>query len=101
MFNIEKDFYLYCDGNDKINCLIKKTASESDSGTRQRGGHVSMYIPENPFNIPFNMAVCLTGCKINCKGNSACDSKCPSYCDCEAKAKSYSVECGPGPGYSY
>ena len=29
--NIKKDFYLYCDGNDKINCLIKKTASESGS----------------------------------------------------------------------
>ena len=33
--NIEKDFYLYCDGNETINFLIKKTASELGRGTRQ------------------------------------------------------------------
>lgn len=32
--NIDKDFYVYCDGNDKINFLIKKTVSE-DSNVRQ------------------------------------------------------------------
>ena len=33
--NIEMDFYLYCDGNDKINCLIKKTVSEGSSNLRE------------------------------------------------------------------
>ena len=33
--NIEKDFYLYCDGNETINFLIKKTASELGRGTRK------------------------------------------------------------------
>ena len=35
--NIEKDFYLYCDGNETIKFLIKKTASELGRGTRQSG----------------------------------------------------------------
>ena len=35
--NIEKDFYLYCDGNETINFLIKKTASELGSGSMQYG----------------------------------------------------------------
>ena len=34
--NIEKDFYVYCDGNDKIKFLTKKTVSE-DSYVRQNG----------------------------------------------------------------
>ena len=33
--NIEMDFYLYCDGNDKINCLIKKTVSQGSSNLRE------------------------------------------------------------------
>ena len=32
--NIEKDFYLYCDGNETINFLIKKTASELGRGMK-------------------------------------------------------------------
>jgi len=31
--NIEKDFYLYCDGNETINFLSKKTAPELGSGS--------------------------------------------------------------------
>ena len=33
--NIEKEFYLYCDGNETINFLIKKTASEGSSNLRE------------------------------------------------------------------
>lgn len=33
--NIEKEFYLYCDGNETINFLIKKTVSETSETVRQ------------------------------------------------------------------
>ena len=36
--NIEKDFYLYCDGNETINFLIKKTDPKLGSGTRLGSG---------------------------------------------------------------
>jgi len=70
--NIEKDFYLYCDGNDKINFLIKKTASELGRGTRQ----VGFFIGGGTMND------CLIDCKLNCNGDSYCESLCPGYCTC-------------------
>lgn len=36
--NIEKDFYVYCDGNDKINFLIKKTVPEDLTVSGSKGG---------------------------------------------------------------
>ena len=36
--NIEKEFYLYCDGNETINFLIKKTASEGLRGLSETSG---------------------------------------------------------------
>ena len=73
--NIEKDFYLYCDGNDKINFLIKKTASELGRGTRQ----VGFFIGGGTMND------CLIDCKLNCNGDSYCESLCPGYCKCASK----------------
>ena len=35
--NIEKDFYVYCGGNDKINFLIKKTVPEDLPVSRSKG----------------------------------------------------------------
>jgi hypothetical protein len=35
--NFEKDFYIYCGGNDKINFLFKKTDSETSETVRQVG----------------------------------------------------------------
>ncbi len=36
--NIEKDFYVYCGGNDKINFLIKKTVPEDLTVSSSKGG---------------------------------------------------------------
>ena len=36
--NIEKDFYIYCGGNDKINFLFKKTVPEDSTVSRSKGG---------------------------------------------------------------
>jgi len=36
--NFEKDFYIYCGGNDKINFLFKKTVPEDSTVSRSKGG---------------------------------------------------------------
>ena len=45
--NIEKEFYLYCDGNETINFLIKKTASEGVRGLSETSGSGSGRLSNN------------------------------------------------------
>jgi hypothetical protein len=77
--NMEKDFYVYCGGNEKINFLIKKTVSEDltvRGSRRGRGlGVGSMNIDECPIN-----------CKKGCNGDTNCESLCPDYCRCNSQA---------------
>ena len=79
--NIEKDFYLYCDGNETINFLIKKTASELGSEQNVYFGSVSGSVGVGTLNSIGNNTCennCIKNNRIN--GNEIDLSNCIDNC---------------------
>ena len=79
--NIEKEFYLYCDGNETINFLIKKTASELGSEQNVYFGSVSGSVGVGTLNSIGNNTCennCIKNNRIN--GNEIDLSNCIDNC---------------------
>ena len=74
--NIEKEFYLYCDGNETINFLIKKTASEGVRGLSESSGSGKLSINNS------NPLTCEENCKqtLSCKNDTDCINYCAKQC---------------------
>jgi hypothetical protein len=75
--NIEKDFYVDCDGNETINFLIKKTASEGVRGSEmhQHQSGTGTLSESNNQGYEKCMNICMDGCD-----SDECYNTCPSLC---------------------
>ena len=75
--NIEKEFHLYCDGNETINFLIKKTASEGVRGLSESSG--SGRLSNN--SVGECAILCLNkNCKPPNPNGTQCYNKCLNDC---------------------
>ena len=74
--NIEKDFYLYCDGNETINFLIKKTASEGVRGTGETSGSGRL----SNKNVECARQCAIKNCKPSNPNRTQCYNKCLKEC---------------------
>ena len=76
--NIEKDFYVYCDGNDKIKFLIKKTVSEDSTVPEPKVRALT-----GAGSMVGSSLSCIEACNNTCDGDSNCESLCADYCACK------------------
>ena len=87
--NIEKDFYLYCGGNDKINFLIKKTVSETSEtvGPRNQPFRIKTSSGAGTLRKDLSVVKCVKNCASSDYNN--CVADCEDNCD----ASSYYSNC--------